>query len=240
MKVAGSRGASLAGLARLRQGTYRLLATLLLYPDPETLRVTPEAARSLGRASSWAAGLAFYGAWDNLLRQVANLGPTEAEELQEAYSVLFVGNAVQKAVSLCESAYVDPLAMPPGQLIAQVETDYAAAGLHVASRGQAPDHATVELEFVSFLCGVEADAWNSGLSLKALDALERQRRFLGQHLGQWLPSLARSVTSRDEWGFYSGVTRVAWTLAAHDVDFVTALTTYHRSPVKTREEFASC
>lgn len=235
MNGSGSRGTSLAGLARLRQGAYRLLATLLLYPDKGRLGVAPDVARYLRRRSPWAAGLAFYGPWEGLLQQVADLRPARVKELQEAYSSLFIGNTARGAIPLCESAYVDPVAMAPGLVIARVEADYAAAGLRAAPRGEPPDHVAVELELVSFLAGQEAQAWAEGLLPKAVEALRRQREFLEQHPCRWLPALARAVAARDGQGFYAGVTRAAWALVAHDADFVRAMVSRADVAIKVRE-----
>lgn len=240
MKTPESGRASLADVARLRQGAYRLLATLLLYPSQERLGVAPDAARYLRRRSPWAAGLAFYGPWDGLLRQVVNLGPAQLDALGDAYSTLFVGNTTRGAVSLCESAYVDPLAMSPGQVLAQVEAAYAAAGLRPASGGEAPDHAAVELEFASFLCGQEAEAWEAALLSKALDALRLQKGFLEQHLGRWLELPCRGVAARDGRSFYARVLRAAWALVAHDADLVRALASRAQALMTSRAEAVQC
>jgi len=74
----------------VRQGAYRLLGALLLYPDEITLAALPEVARSLRRQGRWwTAGLAFYGPWDQLLRRIEGLAPAQMQELQEAHLDLF-------------------------------------------------------------------------------------------------------------------------------------------------------
>ncbi|MBI4310629.1 MAG: molecular chaperone TorD family protein [Chloroflexi bacterium] len=216
-------GASLAALARLRQGSYRLLSALLRYPDQERLASAPQAARYLRRRSPWAARLAFYGPWDALLRLVMAPDEGRIAEAQASYSRLFVGNSAQPPVPLCEGAYLDPQGASPGQALAEVEAIYAGAGLHVQRLGESPDHASVELEFLSFLCGQEAEAWENREGQAAGVALGRQRRFLERHLCPWLPALAEAVAARAGHGLYPAVTRAAWSLAAHDVDLAGAL-----------------
>jgi len=227
-------------VARLRQGAYRLLAALLLYPSQERLGLAPDAARYLRRRSPWAAGLAFYGPWDGLLRQVVNLGPAQLHALGDVYSTLFAGSTIRGAVSLCESAYVDPLTMPPGQVLAQVEAAYAAAGLRPASRSEAPDHAAVEMEFISFLCGQEAEAWEAASLSKVLDALWVQKGFLEQHLGRWIELPCRGAAARDGRGFYARVLRAAWALVAHDADLVRAIASRAQALMAPEAEVVRC
>ncbi|MFQ5879860.1 MAG: molecular chaperone [Dehalococcoidia bacterium] len=211
-------------LTRFRQGAYRLLGALLLYPEEQAIVVAPEAARHLRQRSPWAAGLGFYGPWDGLLRCLQGLSPHQGEELQQLYVATFGAGPLDKGIPLYESAYLDQAVMPPGWLLAELEREYMAMGLHLsAASGPAPDHAAVELEFVSFLCGQEAEAWEAGDREKAVRAIGHQVKFLEQHPCQWLPLLARAVAAREGSGFYALVVEAARTLVAHDADFSRAL-----------------
>ena len=51
----------MAELARLRQAAYRLLACMFLFPEPDLIRESAEAAGSLHKEVSWADEFAFYG-----------------------------------------------------------------------------------------------------------------------------------------------------------------------------------
>lgn len=223
--MAGQRGggAKLAELTRLRQGAYRFLAALLLYPEWESFLVLPVAARELRRSSLPVSRMAFYSSWESLLREATGLLPSQLPRIQESYQTLFVGNTSQGPIPLCESAYIDPRVAPPGWVIAQVEKQYTSAGLTLLPRAEAPDHAAVELEFLSFLCGREAEGWEQGQQAQALESLKRQETFLEQHTGRWLSYLAQAVGGRDAQGLYGRVTEASWALAAHDADFVRAL-----------------
>lgn len=211
---------SLRDLARFRQGAYRLLAALLLCSDEGTVVAVAKAGSELRQRSPWMASLSFYGPWDRFLRCLEGVTPAQA---QQSYLTVF-GGAPRTAVPVHESAYLDQSAMASGWLLAELEKEYATAGVRLSSpQREAPDHAAVELEFVSFLCGQETEAWESGNVEGALRAIRRQGRFLEQHPCQWFAALSRAVTARDDSGPYSLAVEAARTLVVHDADFLEAL-----------------
>lgn len=223
----------LADLARLRQGAYRFVSVLLLDPNEERLNAARDAARYLGRTYRQASGLAFYESWHALVREVGALGPLQISDIQKAYCSLFVGSSARSPVPLHESPYLDPRGMAPGKVLVQVEAQYTAAGLRSSPSVETPDHVATEMEFVSFLCGQETEAWRAGLLPKAKEVLARQDRFLSQHLCQWLPQQAAIVSARDGPGFYAKVTQAAHALVAHDADFVRAVLLRLETPGST-------
>lgn len=60
-----------------------------------------------------------------------------------------------------------------------------------------PDHLGTELAFMANLCGREREAWNQGDISRAVHWLQEQRRFLVDHLAQWIPGFAREVQESD-------------------------------------------
>ncbi|MBI2886645.1 MAG: molecular chaperone TorD family protein [Chloroflexi bacterium] len=214
---------TLADLARLRQGTYRLLSVLLLHPRSRTVAAVPGAASYLLRRRSLVTSLAFYPSWEGLLHRLTSVTPAQESILQEEFGSLFVAGGPGGPVPLSEAAHLDPTGASSGPLLADLDRAYAAAGLRSSPGGSAPDHVSVELEFVSSLCGQEAEAWSRGKPAVAADALWRQHEFLHRHLCCWLPALASGVAARRGQGYYRGVVQLARDLAAHDVDFVVAL-----------------
>lgn len=232
MKQRRGMSVSLARMARLRQGTYRLLASLLMYPDPERLAMASLAARLLRRDRRWVTSLAFFPHWDMLLRRLSAPGRGDVPGLQAIYYSLFMSGPTQKPIPLCEREYVAPTMALPGQVIATVETAYAMAGLKVSSTGNTPDHLATEMEFLSALCGREAQAWQDGDAAQALQIADTQRRFLERHLFRWLPLLENAVTRRERDGFYAEVIRASWALIAHDVDMTGLLISRLREAVK--------
>ncbi|MDO8532217.1 MAG: molecular chaperone TorD family protein [Dehalococcoidia bacterium] len=219
-------------MARLRQAAYRFVSVLLLDPNEERLNAARDAARYLGRTYRQASGLAFYKSWHTLLREVGALGPLQISDIQKAYCSLFVGSSARSPVPLHESPYLDPRGMAPGKVLVQVEAQYTAAGLRSSPSVETPDHVATEMEFVSFLCGKEAEAWRSVDVNQALDLLSRQKTFLEAHLFRWLPFLENAVARRDRDGFYAEVIRASWALIAHDVDMTGFLISRLREAVK--------
>jgi len=221
---------SLTSVATLRQEAYRFLALLLHYPGNGRLAPVSDIARYLRKRSAASSKFAFHTPWDGLLRRLESGCPETEPDIQTSYSRLFVGNAVQKAIPLSECGYTDP--MTSGLVLAEVEGGYGAVGLRLGPGGAAPDHITTELEFISFLCGKEAEAWRSGDMGQVLDLLRRQKTFLEAHLFRWLPLLESAVTRREKDGFYAEVIRTSWALVAHDVDMLGFLVSRLREAVK--------
>jgi TorA maturation chaperone TorD len=209
-------------LARFRQKAYRLVGAMLLYPEEPVIEAASWAARQLRFRNRWAAKLAFYGPYEQFLRRTESLVAARTGELQEVYLALFGNSAARQMIPLCESAYLDPAYTASGWILGDLEREYASAGLS-AINGQSPDHAAVELEFISLLCDREIEAWNTRNLPGVLKAVRRQRRFLEQHPCQWFPYLARAVARRDEFGFYGYVAEAARAIAVHDADFLRTL-----------------
>ena len=220
----------LTSVAALRQEAYRFLALLLCYPSEERRAPVRDIARYLRHRSAASSRFAFHITWDGLLRRIESGGPGTEQDLQASYSRLFIGNAAQKAIPLSECGYTNP--MTSGLVLAEVEGGYGAVGLRLGPGGAAPDHVTTELEFISFLCGKESEAWRSGDKGQALDLLSRQKTFLEAHLFRWLPLLENAVTRRERDGFYAEVIRASWALIAHDVDMMGFLISRLREAVK--------
>jgi TorA maturation chaperone TorD len=152
------------------------------------------------------------------------LAPEDLPVMEQSYLTLFVGTSLRKPIPLHETSFLDPADEMSGQVLADIEGAYGAAGLSASpSTGEMPDHAAVELEFVSYLIAREEAAWEAGDVSQVLRAIRSQGRFLKRHPCVWLPALARGVASRQPGGLYAAATSAAWALAAHDVDFLPAL-----------------
>lgn len=211
-------------LARLRRESYRLLAAALLYPDESTLEAIPEVADQLRQDSHLAAHMSFFVPWDLFVAKAEALVPADLLALERSYLDLFVGTSVRRPVPLHETSFLDPADEMSGEVLADIEGAYGAAGLSASpSTGEMSDHASVELEFVSYLIGREESAWEAGEVSNVLRAVRSQGRFLQRHPCVWLPVLARGVASRQPDSLYAAATSAAWAMAAHDVDFLPVL-----------------
>jgi len=213
----------LSDVAWMRHNLYFLLSGLLLPPAPEILAAAAVVAREL-RPAPWAPRMAFWQAADTVLKRVEGSNAPMAAQLRESYRQLFVGNGASPTVSLCESGYLTSTASPGLQCDPPLEGEYAGAGLSVSTQVGAADHAAVELEFLAYLCSREAEAWERHALGEALSSLRRQQRFLDQHPGRWIPTLAGVLGSRPTC-FYTDVIRAVRGLVAHDADFADALVT---------------
>ncbi len=211
-------------LARFREATYRLLSQSFLYPDQERLRSVAAAAGQLLEAGEALARFAFFEKWYELLRFLNNLDRQPAEAIQGEYVPLFAANPRGVPCPPYESVYREPMGRPTGWLLAQVEGEYAAAGLAPSpDLAELPDHVAVEMEFMAVLCGREAEAWEEGEPVRGIEALRAQKAFTNSHLTLWFPEFAQQVTAADEGGAYPVICEGAQTFFAYDRDLLEAL-----------------
>ena len=86
-----------------------------------------------------------------------------------------------------------------GDLTGEVKNLYREAGYVLdKSRGNLPpDEAKLEIEFLFRLLEDEIDAWKAGDRDSALLALERQKKFIQEHMILWLPYLCDDVANEE-------------------------------------------
>lgn len=70
---------------------------------------------------------------------------------------------------------------------------------------QLPDHISVELEIMSVLLRLEADAWQRMDGDEALQQRARQRAFFEAHIGQWGPNFGRRIEAKANTRFYKAM-----------------------------------
>jgi len=68
-----------------------------------------------------------------------------------------------------------------------------------------PDHISVELDIMSVLLRLEADAWQRMDGGEALQQRARQREFIEAHIGRWGPQFGRKITQKAGTRFYHAV-----------------------------------
>lgn len=225
-KAKGSYGQEtleLADLARFRQAAYRLFSTMLLYPEEERLKTVVAVAGELADQADFLAAFSFFIQWRELLDVLQGLTRLNSATVEEQYVHVFMVSPGYAPCLPYESAYVEA-GGAPGWTAVELEREYAAAGLALASSlREAPDHAAVELEFVSFLCKQEACAWEARQLETGIDALIRQSTFLEEHLSRWFPTFTRRVAEKDSGKIYAAVTKAAQGFITHDRDLLKAL-----------------
>jgi len=66
------------------------------------------------------------------------------------------------------------------------------------------DYISVELDYMIQLIQREVMAWSGGIGKDACEAVERQNRFLMDHLSQWVPAFIAKAEEHAETDFYHG------------------------------------
>lgn len=207
------------GLARLRRSLYRFFAACFLYPEEARLKALREVLEAVREDEL--SPFAFHSAWAQL-RKVVGEGLSQAE-LEKRYVRLF---SVAHGGPMCpphESYYV----VQPGRAAAttsvELEREYRRMGLAMSLETRTlPDHVSVELEAMAFLCGKEAEAWASRSLARASEVLETEHSFMRTHLGTWFPTFSRVLMRRGP-GFYAAVAAAADAFIKHDLDLLGAL-----------------
>jgi DMSO reductase family type II enzyme chaperone len=217
---------SLADLARHREATFRAAGQALLYPNAERLGAAAELAREPLDVAAGLSVLAGFGNWQRLLNGVIGLAESVTPALENRYNRLFSVAVRTVPCPPVESSYRGELDQA-GWVLAELEREYAAAGLRVSSDVRTPpDHVAIELEFMALLCGHEVQAWGNGerestTSLTRL--LRREVDFLERHLGVWLPLFAARVAAEAPGSLYAQITDDITSFVQHDRYLVTAL-----------------
>ncbi len=169
-----------AGLADL----YRALGVLYLEPpEAETVDSLREWCRLVADDEALPASVA-----DAVETVLAS--STDLEELRPAFTRLFL--AISEARSPpppYESLYVDGTLNGPSST--ELEAFYLDAGYELAVDDELIDHAGYELAFLGELCD-RGDR-------------RRQRAFLEQFVGDWLPAFHEAAIQKDAPKFYRGV-----------------------------------
>jgi nitrate reductase assembly molybdenum cofactor insertion protein NarJ len=168
---------------------FNLLARVFTYPDPAQVA---EVNGAFGRVLT-----AKPHADRSLLRRAADAWlEADADALPGVYVRHFLAGST---CSLHETAYGDGrrIAGRPVEL-ADVQGFYEAFGFGQSARHpDLPDHLCAELEFLSLLLLKEAYARHGDWPRRAALTRAAAAAFLRDHLGRWIPSLARAIAEHD-------------------------------------------
>lgn len=196
-----------------RAALYRWLARGFAYPDTGHTR---EMARAYARLDH---ALLREMLPPRLVKALARTGRawrgrTDAE-LAADYVRLFLGSG---PVALHETAYGDAQRLAGRTVeLADVSGFYLAFGVKLAERDpDLPDHASVELEFLSLLLLKEAYALARGRLASYRIARDAAAAFLRDHLGRWLGALHRRLEEHAPASPYAVLAALAEPLVAHE------------------------
>ncbi len=184
-----------------RQAAYRLLALLFLYPTPDRLQTLRAVADLLlQQEQPWPDG-DLDRPFRRLLQDLRATDEYPQEDVESNYTALFT---VKPAAPPYESYYLDEEGFARGWIAAQLLEEYQQAGLSMApSFKEPPDHVAVELEFLSYLCGREAQAQEKGDDETRTWARHRRFVFLENHLGLWFARFSSKVRQAETLPLYT-------------------------------------
>ncbi len=218
--------AILARVASSRETMYRWLALGFYAPDDQFA----EALISQRLVYGVVAALEWLGKdqqlFDEGLQRLQRCCAVTQIELAAEYQRLF-GKGLDR-VSPREAAY---RWRDASDLLNNGETITRLLRLHYQQFNIAPvaereDHVAVELEFMSFLCGREAESWSNGLPDMARQLRRHQKSFLDDHLGRWLAEFCWRVQARAMSNAYEGLAQLAdaWLKLEHGPGYLPPVT----------------
>ena len=159
-------------IAAARQGSYELLARLLLQPPDASLLAALRDVPPFDAA-------------------VSDLADEARQALRVEYTRLLL-----MQVHPFESVYLDESAMlntPSSGAVLEHYREHGFEPLELRSAG-APDHLGLELLFMAHLVRRERSARAIGQAAVAEAILEDQRHFLREHVARWAPIFGRVLT----------------------------------------------
>jgi TorA maturation chaperone TorD len=206
--------------ARTRQGLYRFVGAALRPPEAEQLELLGSAwgyldDRDLDRHS-------FSIEWRRFGDALAEA--PSLEELEIEYVRLFGVGMTGTPAMPTESYYRVPTRDGGiAGFVSSLLREYRSLGVVTTGSSEAPDHISTELNVMSYLCGVEADAWESGKESLARDIFGHERRFLKAHLAVWVPIFAHRARAAGPNDFYRRLIDFTHALVVGEADYVHAL-----------------
>ncbi len=184
----------------VRADSYKLLAECYYFPDDGLIETLENCKTAIG----------------GILSEVLSNAP-KADNLQSHqidFSRLFIGPFKLLAppygsVYLEDGKFMGNSALAARELFAQ-------EGLNVVVK-DAPDHITLELEFMYFLALKEAEARENSDSELADCLRDKQASFLGIHLGMWVSQFGDNIVENAQTEFYKALGRATRDFVLEDL-----------------------
>jgi putative dimethyl sulfoxide reductase chaperone len=108
-----------------------------------------------------------------------------------------------------EAVYAGSDGQPRMQATAAVAKAYAEAGVGLPEGlKEQPDYIGLELDFMRHLTEREARAWAEGNRDEAVRIVEKERRFLEEHLARWVPRFCEVMDRAARLDYYRGIARM--------------------------------
>lgn len=198
--------------AQARSAAYAISAWALRYPDEDFASFLCEDDVWSQCRSPFALG----GLAEPSEKARSRAAARDIKELRSTYERLF-GHVVRGTCPPYELEYGRSEIIQRAAELADVSGFYSAFGLETnCNASERPDHAAVECEFMSVMAAKEAYALQSSDAEGCETIRGAQKTFLEDHLGRWLPALAKRIADEDPDGFYGAVGHFIGALIAAD------------------------
>lgn len=206
-----------------RSATYAVLAALYAQPPSHRLAAMIRAGGLVQQPGSAVAEAA-----EALTRCFRDTAPGGSDnDICAEYTRLFV---LPSGVVPHESFYTDENRRVGGHVTVAVKRYYEAAAAQLTDAClELPDHMGVELEFMKFLCDLEAQFWQEGNHEGLGRCLEFQQGFLEGHLLRWHEALCRKIAAEATLDLYRAVARLTVDFLGAEGAFVPELAREVRS-----------
>ncbi len=180
--------------ARLRSNIYGFL--VLLYAQEPGLELLRR-LREPGFLKTFQEGSGFHLDENFLIKPEEEL----LQDLRLEYTRLFLGP--DQHISPHESVHRQGEGLLWGKSTGEVKRFIESSGLEYPLDWEGiPDHISVEFEFMQNLTRYEADAWERKDQVDAKRSQELQKKFIQEHLIQWVPVFADMVMREARLDFY--------------------------------------
>lgn len=193
----------LGRVAQARGAVYGWLAISFYPPDAdlEQMLVQGTMARELWASTAW------LGTDREALRAdieaLKSFATCTLECLQAEHQRLF-GKSVER-VSPCEATYrwkgTGDILAAADDVQGWLQQLYAQFG--VAPVEESADHIAVQMEFMAYLCSLEARQWQAGASHAARQLRRQESDFLADHPAQWIAEFHRQMARQTRPSFYA-------------------------------------
>lgn len=213
--------------ARGRQGLYRFIGAALLPPERGRLELLVAA---VGILDEYDLDKSQYSiAWRKFTAILeSDISPEDlAIEYVRLVGVGFSGTPAIPTESNYRAPNRDGAV---AAFIASLQGEYRSMGLVSAGNAEAPDHISTELEAMSYLCGVEADAWKSGRKTLAIETIRIEERFVRRHLAVWIPMFVDRVLAAEPAPFYERGSKLVHAFVIHESDYLAAIVARSTKP----------
>ena len=185
-----------------RRDSYKLLSECYYLPDAGLVKRLNNLDASRG------------GLYADIVKYCPKI--SDIDSLIIDYTKLFVGPYGLLAPPY-GSMYLEDNGRVMGDSTMEARNRYAEEGLDICLK-EAPDHITIELEFMYFLIFKEIEATNNNDLNNTSRYQEKQSAFLENHLGAWVPDFAGKVEANAQTEFYKNIAQVTKSFIDNDIN----------------------